>query len=193
MPVLSSTELRQFICYECPGLNPRVHSYHRWHKRVDCSNPVSKCRTCKRWIKAVPRGEEEGVKICHFACSCSNEFVVHCEMRDTAPCYACHGDEDVSPYSFERLRKIHKETDNTHNCSKCHGQGSCPNMESHHESEAQCGAESKLKSQREQREQGEAGVRAKQNLSDQQYCILQRRSVQKGNGTSVLGGLGPLI
>lgn len=120
-------ELRQFKCVNCRGKDPVKHEVHIWYERVDSENPKSVCRTCRRKIDAVPRGEEVGVHICNFSCTCGHEFVVQCEMRDTAPCYEC-GAPKVVPHSFQPLRKINRKTDRTHNCSKCNGGPNCPNM-----------------------------------------------------------------
>ena len=120
------SSLRQFKCERCRGKDGQP--YHLWHERVKDSDPKSKCYTCGNTYEAVPTGEEEGVKICHFTCECKNEFVVQCKMSNTAPCYACCPEEKVSPHSFEKLRKINRETDNSHNCSECDGKGNCPNM-----------------------------------------------------------------
>ena len=119
------TSLRQFKCGNCRGYQGQKH--HVWHERVPDANPKSQCHSCKKMRNPVPTGEEEGVKICHFACSCENEYVVRCEMSDTAPCYKCHS-KQVSPHSFEKLRKINRQSDNSHNCSKCDGKMNCPNM-----------------------------------------------------------------
>lgn len=79
--------------------------------------------------EAVPH--DEAVGICLFTCAeCGNTFVVRCRMVDTAPCYEC-GEEDVEPISFHRLRRIKRTSDNEHNCSRCDGNGQCPNMTSH--------------------------------------------------------------
>lgn len=121
------SSLRQFKCHECTGKDGQ--KCHIWHKRVPDDNPTSKCRTCGKPRQAVPTGEEEGVKICHFTCgNCDNKFVVQCKMSNTAPCYGCDKNKEVAPYSFEKLRKIDKKTENTHNCSECDGKGNCPNM-----------------------------------------------------------------
>ena len=124
----TGTVLRQFKCSDCRGKYGQ--EYHLWHERVPVSDPRSKCYTCEKMCQPVPTGEEEGVKICHFACACENTFVVRCKMSNTAPCYG-YGctEKEVSPHSFEKLRKIDKKTDNTHNCSECEGKGNCPNME----------------------------------------------------------------
>ena len=121
------SSLRQFKCHKCQGKNRQ--KYHVWHKRVPDADPRSKCCTCGKPRQPVPTGEEEGVKICHFTCTCGNEFVVQCKMSNTAPCYRHSCDKKkVAPHSFEKLRKINKKTDNTHNCSECDGKGNCPNM-----------------------------------------------------------------
>ena len=122
----SLISLRQFKCTACEGKGGQ--SYHLWHAKVPDANPESKCYTCRKMCEPVPRGLEEGVKICHFACACGNEFVVRCKMSNTAPCYACVDRKKVSPHSFEKLREIDRKTDNTHNCSECNGKGNCPNM-----------------------------------------------------------------
>ena len=129
------SSLRQFKCYKCKGKDGQ--KYHVWHKRVPNDNPTSKCRTCGEFRPAVPTGEEEGVKICHFSCTCGNAFVVQCEMSDTAPCYDCVKQKKVAPHSFEKLRKIDRKTGHTHNCSKCDGKGNCPNMQCRPEKSAQ--------------------------------------------------------
>lgn len=118
------SELRQFICRKCPG-KYSYHKYRLWYERVDTCDLKSECRGCRRMMDAVPRGEEEGVHNCNFACSCGNTFVVHCEMQDTAPCYECR--EWLSPHSFQPLRPINRKSDNVHCCSKCKGKGNCPN------------------------------------------------------------------
>ena len=107
-----------------------------WHERVTGADPKSRCFTCGKMCKPVPTGEEEGVKICHFSCTCDNAYVVQCKMSDTAPCYDC-GEKQVAPHSFEKLRKIDRKTGNTHNCSECDGKGSCPNMRCRPEKSAQ--------------------------------------------------------
>ena len=119
------TSRRQFKCEDCRGYQGQKH--HLWHERVPNANPKSQCHSCKKMHDPVPTGEEEGVKICHFTCSCGNEYVVQCEMSDTAPCYQC-GSKQMSPHSFEKLRRIDRKTDNSHNCSKCDGKMKCPNM-----------------------------------------------------------------
>ena len=119
------TSLRQFKCHKCRGKHGQ--EYHLWHERVPDTDPRSKCFTCGAKCQPVPTGEEEGVKICHFACTCKNTYVVQCKMSNTAPCYVC-GEKAVVPHSFEKLRRIDKKTDNTHNCSECDGKGNCPNM-----------------------------------------------------------------
>lgn len=125
------SNLWQFKCESCPGKFEH-HEYHMWHARVKNGvNPLSKCKKCKRKVPAIPRGEEEGVKICHFVCTTGDTYVVRCTMQDTAPCYKCRDkghDEEVVPCHFEPLRRIKRKTDATHNCSKCHGSGNCPNM-----------------------------------------------------------------
>ena len=119
--------LRQFKCQACRG--KQGQSYHLWHERVPNNDLKSKCFTCGKMCEPVPTGEEEGVKICHFKCACENEFVVQCKMSNMAPCYKCPAHKsNVSPHSFEKLRKIDRKTDNTHNCSECDGKGNCPNM-----------------------------------------------------------------
>ena len=123
LAIMSS--LRQFKCHKCHGKHGQ--KYHLWHERVQDSDPRSKCFTCGELCEPVSTGEEEGVKICHFTCTCDNTFVVQCKMSNTAPCYACN-EEEVSPHLFEKLRKIDKKTDNIHNCSECGGRGNCPNM-----------------------------------------------------------------
>ena len=88
----------------------------------------SECDECEEWIEAVPRGEEEGVHICHFTCDCGSKFTVRCRMSDTAPCYTC-GDDEVEPHSFEPLRSIRTKSDNVHSCSRCpRSGGRCPNL-----------------------------------------------------------------
>ena len=119
------TSLRQFKCHKCRG--KQGQEYHLWHERVPDDDPKSKCFTCGTLYEPVPTGEEEGVKICHFTCTCSNTYVVQCKMSNTAPCYDCNNKE-VGPHSFEKLRKIDRKTENTHNCSECDGKGNCPNM-----------------------------------------------------------------
>lgn len=124
MPV-KTKELRQFICPGCPGKYDH-HKYRLWYGRVSSNNLESQCHVCKKMKTAVHRGEEEGVHICHFKCSCDHTYVVRCTMQNTAPCYECR--KDVSPNSFEPLRRIRRCTDNTHNCNSCNGSGKCPNM-----------------------------------------------------------------
>ena len=77
--------------------------------------------------EAVPRGQEEGIFICYFICTCLREYTVKCEMQDTAECYKCRR-KDVPPCHFEPRLQIHKTSDHTHSCSKCNGQPGCPNM-----------------------------------------------------------------
>ena len=120
------SSLRQFKCYNIK-CNGNGQKYRVWHERVPNDNPTSKCRICGELRPAVPIGEEEGVKICHFTCGCGNTFVVRCKMSNTAPCYDCD-EKQVAPHSFEKLRKIDRKTGNTHNCSECDGKGNCPNM-----------------------------------------------------------------
>lgn len=126
MPVIK--ELRQFICETCPGKYDH-HPYRLWYERVWSNDPYSECSSCREEVEAVPRGEEEGVHICHFKCAdCKNIFVVRCRMCDTAPCYEC-GEEVVEPHSFEPLRKINSCSDNVHKCSRCpRSGGTCPNL-----------------------------------------------------------------
>lgn len=120
------SSLHQFKCHKCRGKHGQ--EYHLWHERVPDADPRSKCFTCGTLCKPVPTGEEEGVKICHFGCTrCDNMYIVQCKMSNTAPCYICNK-KDVAPHSFEKLRKIDRKTDNTHNCSECDGKGNCPNM-----------------------------------------------------------------
>ncbi len=130
MPERGNKELRQFICRGCPG-KYSYHKYRVWHGWVDSNYLKSRCHNCNKMKEAVPRGEEEGVHVCNFHCPCGNEYVVRCEMRDTACCYACRARgrvRQVAPHSFQPLRKIKKKTDNVHSCSKCNGSGDCPNM-----------------------------------------------------------------
>lgn len=117
------------MCSNCPGKRPH-HPYNIWHEKVKDSDPRSECKHCKIRYQPVPRGQEVGVKLCHFHCSkCGNKFVSICEMSDTAPCYNYKCSEGaLSPCSFEKLRKINRKTDNKHNCSKCNGKGNCPNL-----------------------------------------------------------------
>ena len=125
MPV--KKELRQFICDTCPGKLPH-HTYALWYKRVRADDPYAQCRVCKEMIEAVPRGEEEGVLICHFECDCDSKFTVRCRMCDTAPCYACE-EQEVEPDSFEPLRSIRTKSDIKHKCSRCpRSGGHCPNL-----------------------------------------------------------------
>lgn len=126
MPTKSSRELRQFICHYCPGKYSH-HKYRVWYARVKSDRPESECNNCRETKEAVRRGEEEGVHVCNFKCSCGHSFVVRCRMQDTAPCYGCHAGE-VVPHSFQPLRRIKRCSDNVHKCSRCDGKGRCPNM-----------------------------------------------------------------
>ena len=128
------SSLRQFKCYNSK-CNGNGQKYRVWHERVPNDNLNSKCRTCGKLCPAVPTGEEEGVKICHFTCGCGNTFVVRCKMSNTAPCYNCDK-KQVAPHSFEKLRKINRKTGNTHNCSECDGKGNCRNMRCRREKSA---------------------------------------------------------
>lgn len=120
------SELRQFRCDGCPGKYTH-HEYRLWYERVNPNKPYSSCHVCKKNIVAVPRGKEEGVHVCRFSCQCDNQFTVWCRMEDTAPCYKC--DVHVSPHSFNPLQqRINKKSDKVHNCSRCNGNGNCPNM-----------------------------------------------------------------
>lgn len=140
-----ASELRQFICRGCPG-KYTYHRYRLWYERVDASNPFSQCHVCEKMVHAVPRGEEEGVHICKFACQNCEEkrtFVVRCKMSNTAPCYSheCLVNEVwIRPHSFQGLRRINRKSDSSHLCDEpgCK-EGKCPNMkpqpgESHGES-----------------------------------------------------------
>lgn len=122
------SDLRQFKC-ECPGKYEH-HKYRLWYERVRGDDPKSKCHTCEKMKSAIPRGKEEGVLICYFWCSCNNKFTVQCRMEDTAPCYVCRAPA-VSPLYFKSRHKIVRMTSNTHNCSRCHGRGNCPNKNNH--------------------------------------------------------------
>lgn len=119
------SNLWQFKCETCPGKHS-WQPYKVWYERVAGKDPKSKCHSCGTMRKAVPRGEEKGVFICFVICTCEHRYTVRCEMQDTAPCYRCG--QQVSPCHFEPRRRIHRKTDNTHNCSKCGGKGDCPNM-----------------------------------------------------------------
>ena len=66
--------LRQFMCSKCPGKHPH-HPCNIWHERVKDSNPWSKCKHCETRYPPVLRGQEVGVKLCHFHCTCGNDFV----------------------------------------------------------------------------------------------------------------------
>ena len=110
--------LRQFSCCK-----------HRWGERVPNENPQSKCRRCEEMREATPKGEEVGV--CKFECEeCGNHYTVKCRMRDTAECYKC-GKQDVKPVpgsiTFHRHIRKKPGTPNKHSCSRCHGEGNCPN------------------------------------------------------------------
>lgn len=76
---------------------------------------------------AVYRGAEVGM--CEFSCApCGKTFVVHCGMSDTASCYQCK--MWLSPHSFRAPRAFRATAGNRnreHCCSKCNGQGECPN------------------------------------------------------------------
>ena len=117
-------ELRQFIC-PCDG--------HIWYARAE----KSICKSCKKWVDAVPVGQEKGVFVCKFLCNCKecgckNEYRVRCRMCDTAKCYSCrgrgHDEYHVKPYGFLARQHIRKTTDNEHSCSRCNGSGDCPNF-----------------------------------------------------------------
>ena len=128
MNLAMSWHWRQF---ECPDCEPAKDHYDikRWHIRVPDDNPTSKCRICKKRYTAIPIGQEVGVGVCNFECSeCSHEYTVVCEMTDTAKCYQCTTFN--SPVEFSPLRRINtKSRNNKHSCSKCDGEGHCPNME----------------------------------------------------------------
>ena len=120
------SNLWQFKCETCPGKYAR-HTYKVWIGKVKGDCPRSPCNSCNEMKEAIPRREEEGVLICFFICSCENKYTVRCEMQDTAPCYKC-GEKKVKPCHFIRRMNIVSKSDNTHNCSKCNGNGDCPNM-----------------------------------------------------------------
>ncbi len=48
-------ELRQFICLKCPGKDPQKHKIRLWYDRVDPSNAVSQCYSCKKMLFSVER------------------------------------------------------------------------------------------------------------------------------------------
>lgn len=119
---------RQFACPDCPPAKDH-YDIKRWHIRVPDHDPSSKCRSCKKKYTAIPIGQEVGVGVCNFECSeCNHEYTVVCEMTDTAKCYQCSNFN--TPVEFSPLRRINaKSRSNKHSCSKCNGDGHCPNME----------------------------------------------------------------
>ena len=108
-------ELRQFQCEECDG--------RTWFERA----ARSECHECGEDGRSIPKGEEIGVFACKFLCKCGSEYTVLCEMTDTAECYGC-GEQDVAPFGFWPRGYINKRTQNKHSCSKCRGNGNCPNL-----------------------------------------------------------------
>ena len=119
------SNLWQFKCEKCPG-KYKGQECKYWAKKVKGDSPRSRCNSCNELKEAIPRGEEEGVLICFFICSCGRKFIVKCEMQDTAPCYEC-GEEEVEPCHFTPRRKIVQKTNKKHGCSKCRNQRKCPN------------------------------------------------------------------
>lgn len=71
-------------------------------------------------------GDEEGVGVCSFVCECGHTYSVVCRMIDTATCYKCECDNNA--VEMGPRRRIEKKTENQHSCSRCKGQGKCPNM-----------------------------------------------------------------
>lgn len=135
-PDVCYSNLWQFKCESCPGKNTD-HPYNLWYDRVSGDNPMSRCNECGKMVPAIPRGQEEGVLICFFVCGDQAHgddiyrYVVRCRMQDTAPCYECKAQRcktQVNPCHFQPPRKINRKTGATHNCSRCGGNGKCPNM-----------------------------------------------------------------
>ncbi len=62
-----------------------------------------------------------------FECSrCSNRYTVKCRMIDTARCQRCGQDNlPVGPSSSDHIQQT---STRRHNCSRCRGNGTCPNM-----------------------------------------------------------------
>ena len=114
------------MCTECPPPNPR-YTVYRWFKRCpDNQLAQSKCRGCNEIKTACEIGEEEGVGVCSFVCECGHTYSVVCRIVDTATCYLCqkvNEAEEMGP-----KRRIERKTDNKHSCSRCNGQGKCPNL-----------------------------------------------------------------
>ena len=85
------------------------------------------CRECGEEAALIPEGEEIGVFVFEFNCDCGNDYTVKCRWEDTAECYQC-GQQDNPPVRFIPRGFIEAKTDNIHSCSRCNGQGNCPNL-----------------------------------------------------------------
>lgn len=70
--------------------------------------------------------DEEKVGVCKLECDCRNEYTVVLRMMDKADCHRCG--RTNNPLHWEPPRDIHKISDAKHSCSRCSGQGECPNL-----------------------------------------------------------------
>ena len=75
--------------------------------------------------------DEDSVGLCKFEClNCENEYTVICRMGDTAECYNCH--EINRPLNLTPLEDnsqfSQRGADCNHSCSRCNGEGRCPNL-----------------------------------------------------------------
>ena len=94
---------------------------------------MSQCNKpeCGRNDEMIPEGEEVGVFVFRFDCDCGAHYTVKCRREDTAKCYECRErgrDQDNIPGNIIPRQFIKKRTDRVHSCSRCRGNGNCPNF-----------------------------------------------------------------
>jgi len=117
---------RQFECANCEPANKK-YSVCRWFKRCPDGKPArTKCRGCGELKTACEIGDEQGVGVCSFNCECGHTYSVVCRIVDTAKCFSC--DLVNEPEEMGPRRRIEKKTTAKHSCSRCNGNGKCPNM-----------------------------------------------------------------
>ncbi len=125
-------QLREFCCTCKSRIKKYMNIEHRWKAKVSKKHPYSVCRVCNKERKAVDVNDEKMVGVGFFCCDCGHEYTVICRRIDTAVCYKYTSwcSEENYPYKVYLRRRIKRQTDNEHSCSRC-DDGEiypCPNM-----------------------------------------------------------------